>query len=226
MSARVSPDGMYYWDGQGWVSTLSPDGRHRWNGTAWVPMGDQPYIAAPAYAMSPARQPTSWTRPLQYAVAGWYVWSAIYALATPFWMGGMMTQILNQSFQQQEQLNPNVTPPPPGFTDMMSNFMSISLWITAAIYCAVFAVIIFGALKRWTWIFYTVLVLLGLSALLLPIDLLYVFVGGRIGAFSGVTMPSSIYVLSFFTGIPGAALFAWMLIALIKRGPWAMRRVS
>ena len=35
MSLRMSPDGMYYWDGQAWVSTLSHDGRSRWNGQAW-----------------------------------------------------------------------------------------------------------------------------------------------------------------------------------------------
>jgi hypothetical protein len=217
---------MYYWDGQSWVSTLSADGRHRWNGTAWVPMEGQPYIAAPSYAMGTARQPTSWTRPLQYAVTAWYVWSAAYILSTPFWMGGMMSQIMNQSFQRQEQLNPNVTPPPPGFTDMMSNITSISLWFTAVVYVAIFAVIVVGALKRWTWMFYVVLVLLGISALLLPADLVYVFTGGRVVGFQGLTVPTTMYLVSFFTGIPGAALFVWMLIALIKRGPWAMKRVS
>jgi hypothetical protein len=27
-------------------------------------------------------------------------------------------------------------------------------------------------------------------------------------------------------GVPAAALFAWMLIATVRRGPWAMRRVA
>ncbi len=39
MSARFSPDGLYYWDGQQSLSTISPDGRFRWNGSAWVPTG-------------------------------------------------------------------------------------------------------------------------------------------------------------------------------------------
>ena len=74
--------------------------------------------------------------------------------------------------------------------------------------------------------FYVVLVLLGISALLLPVDLVYVFAGGRIMGLQGVTMPTTVYAVSFFTGIPGAALFVWMLIALIRRGPWAMKLVS
>src|SRR5216683_2443487 len=34
---RLSDDGLYYWDGSRWISTLSPDGRWRWNGSGWVP---------------------------------------------------------------------------------------------------------------------------------------------------------------------------------------------
>ena len=33
---RLSEDGLHYWDGRHWVTTLSPDGRFRWNGSAWV----------------------------------------------------------------------------------------------------------------------------------------------------------------------------------------------
>ena len=94
------------------------------------------------------------------------------------------------------------------------------------IYAAIFAVAIIGALQAWTWVYYVVLVLLGLSAILLPVDLVYVFVGARIASIAGMTMPSWLYLVSFLTGIPGAALFVWMLIALVKRGPWAMRRMS
>ena len=224
MSARFSPDGMYYWDGQGWKSALSPDGRFRWDGSAWTPVSS---MAVGAYGMArPQREVTSWTRPLQYAVAGWYVWSIIFTLAEPLYLGGMMSQILNQSFQRQQQVNPNVAPPPAGFTDMMTSFATATMWVTVVIYSAVFAVIVVGAWKRWTWMYYVVLVLLGLTTLMLPLDLFYVFEGQSIGAISGMSMPSWLYPLSFATGIPGAVLFAWMLVALIRRGPWAMRRTA
>lgn len=45
---QISADGLYYWNGQDWKSTLSPDGTHRWNGSAWVPSGPPPPPAAPS----------------------------------------------------------------------------------------------------------------------------------------------------------------------------------
>ena len=106
MSARLSPDGMYYWDGQQWVSTLSHDGRTRWSGTAWVPTGQ--VYGTPAFrpAERTKREPTSWTRPLQLTVAGWYALQGIYALTLPFWMGGPITQAINQGIQRQQALYP------------------------------------------------------------------------------------------------------------------------
>jgi hypothetical protein len=215
---------MYYWDGQTWKSTLSPDGRFRWDGTAWTPVSSM--AASPYWTGPPQREPTSWTRPLQYAVAGWYVWSILYTLAEPLWMGGMMSNVINQTFQRQQQLNPDVSPPPAALTDMISNMMSVGLWVSAVLYSAVFVVAVVAAWRRWTWAYYAILVLLGLTALLLPIQLVYVFMGPAVGAVAGVAMPAWVYALNFFTGLPAIALFAWMLVALIKRGPWAMRRPS
>ena len=34
---RISPDGLWWWDGAQWRSAISPDGRWRWNGQAWEP---------------------------------------------------------------------------------------------------------------------------------------------------------------------------------------------
>jgi hypothetical protein len=214
---------MYYWDGQTWKTTLSPDGRFRWDGSRWTPVSSMmatPYGMAPL----PQREPTSWTKPLQIAVGGWYVWSILYILAEPFWMGGMMSQILNQSLQRSQQANPDVSPPPAAFTDFMSSVMNASLWATVIIYSAVFAVVIVGAWKRWTWMYYVVLVLLGLTALLTPVQLVYVFLGGSISRLNGVALPSWIYLVNFLTGLPAVGLFVWMLIALLRRGPWATRR--
>lgn len=226
MSSRVSPDGLYYWDGTTWASTLSADGRHRWNGTAWVPMTSAPYIAASGYGATPSRQPTSWTRPLQFAVAGWYVWSILYSLAIPWLMNGFTSQFLNQYIAAQEARNPDFAPPPAGFVDQMNTMMQVGMWIGVAILIAIYAVPLIGAWRRWIWIFYTVLILLGLSALLLPLDLFDAAIGTRLATASSLAMPQWFYVINFLTGLPGAALFVWMLLAMFTRGPWAMRRVS
>ena len=229
MSARLSPDGMYYWDGSQWVSTLSHDGRSRWNGTSWIPTG-QAY--GPAGYQPPGRvtrEATSWTQPLQLTVAVFYALQGVYALTLPFWMGGPMTQAMNQSIEQsiqrQQQLNPSVSPPPAEFVNAMSSFMGGILWVAAVFGVAVAVVAVIGALKRWTWVFYVVLVFLGLGAISLPLNLVNAAGGGALNGASGFTMPSWTYWVGLAVSIPGTALFVWMLVALIKRGPWAMRKV-
>ena len=161
---------------------------------------------------------------MQTAVAVWYAISALYTLTLPFWMGGMVSTIMTQTFQRQEQLNPNVTPPPAEFIQTMTSFMYGVLWVSAlfgAIICALF---IAGALRRWTWAFYAVLVLLGLSAVSGPLNLVNIFDSRAFGAMAGYSAPTGFYVAGLILWIPATALFAWMLIAAIKRGPWAMTR--
>jgi hypothetical protein len=219
---KLSDDGLYYWDGRQWVSTLSPDGRWRWNGSAWVPVSD---MAPPApYYQSPSipRVPTPWTKPMQYTVAAWYAVSGLFAVSVPFWMSGRMTEFMNRAIQQQTSLNPDVSPPPPEFVSTMSSMMSGTLWVAAVFGAAISAVAVIGALKRWTWLFYVVLVLLGLGLLGLPFNL--ASVAFRAPNPSTIIMPSSFTWLSIGFGIVGAALFVWMLIAVIRYGPWAMAK--
>jgi hypothetical protein len=229
---RLSEDGLYYWDGRQWISTLSPDGRSRWNGYTWVPVASMapmtpmvpqayPYYRQPATV----RVPTPWTKPMQYAVAAAYVLAGLYTLSEPFWMSGVMTQAINQSLQRQAQVNPNVSPPPPELVSSMSSMMSGMFWVAAIFVAAICAVIAIGALMRWTWIFWVVLVLLGLGALFLPFSLFT--------ALAGYSYPASSYGLPAWTawvsvvfGVPGTALFVWMLVALIRYGPWATTRTS
>jgi hypothetical protein len=159
-------------------------------------------------------------------VAGWYAVSALYTLTTPFWMGGPMTQAINQSIQRQEQLQPAASQPPPGFTEVMTSVLGVALWVSAVIGVAICVVVIVGAFKRWTWMYYVVLVLLGFSTISLPLNIITIFVGPSLSAAQGFSLPSWTYWISVVLSIPAAALFVWMLIALIKRGPWAMTRVT
>jgi hypothetical protein len=228
MSARLSPDGMYYWDGQQWISTLSHDGRFRWNGEAWVPSGHGQPMPSYFQPQKTERHPTSWTRPLQLAVAGWYAISAVYSLSLPFWMGGPMSQMvnqsINQSIQRQQALNPTVSPPPPGLADSITSFMSGAIWVAAIIGAAVCLVVIIGALNRWTWLYYVLVVLLGLGTISLPVNLVTAVTGSSIAAASGFSLPVWTQWVGVLFSIPSAALFVWMLVALVKRGPWGMVR--
>ena len=85
-------------------------------------------------------------------------------------------------------------------------------------------VVIIGALKRWTWLYYVVLVLLGFTTISLPLDAVSIFAGPALSAAQGFSMPTWTYWVGFLFSIPAAALFVWMLVAVIKRGPWAMTR--
>jgi hypothetical protein len=223
---QLSPDGMYYWDGINWVSTLSHDGRSRWNGSAWIPVGI-PSVSPARYAPPrTTREATSWTKPLQFAVAGWYGLAAIIALSLPFWMSGPMTQVMNQSIQRQQELNPSATPLPADFAGTMGSFMTGALWVGAVIGVVFYAVLIIGALSRWTWVFYVALVLLGLSVVSIPLNIVNAVSASTISSLSGFSMPSWIYWTGILLSIPAVALFVGMLVAQVKHGPWAMRRTS
>lgn len=222
---KVSADGLYYWDGSRWISTLSPDGRWRWNGVAWVPLSSM--VAPPrqyyAQPLPTRRVPTAWTRPMQYVVAAWYGISALYALSIPFWMSGTMSQIINQSIQQSSTQNPDVSPPPADVVASITSMFTAVLWVGALIGVVIAAVVIIGALKRWTWMFYVVLVLLGLGAVSLPFGLIRAIAGSASVGLS-YSLPSWVSWLGVAFSVPGAALFVWMLIAAIHFGPWAMTK--
>ena len=220
---RLSDDGLYYWDGRQWVSTLSPDGRWRWTGSAWVPLAA---VAVPRYPMhqplTTVRTATPWTAPMQAAVAGVFVLYGLYSLTTPFWMSGVMAQAFNQSFQRQQQLNPAVSPPPPEVINSLSTLMSEMLWVSVFVTVAICAVAVVGALKRWTWAFWAILVIFGIVSLFLPFNL-----AGAVTGFSSVSTygpPAWTTWLTVAFELAGAALFVWMLIAIIRYGPWAMTR--
>ncbi len=222
---RLSDDGLYYWDGSRWISTLSPDGRWRWNGSGWIPVAAAvapAFAPYPSYQQAAPRRPTPWTKPMQYAVAAWYAVSGIYALSIPFWMSGTMSQMINQSIQRSTAQNPEVSPPPAEVISSITTMMSGVLWV-AAIFGVVFSVVfIIGALARWTWMFYVVLVLLGFSTAGLPLNIIGAVAGST--PISPFSLPVWISWLSVALGVPSTALFVWMLVAVVRYGPWAMTR--
>jgi len=201
------------------VTTLSHDGRSRWNGTAWVPLGTAPQVAQ-FQPQRKVREATGWTKPLQYAVAGWYLLQAIYGIALPFVMSGPMTDYLNQVMQRSAELNPDAPPPP---IELISTIITWSFAFGAVVAIAISTLAIIGALKRWTWVYYAVLVLLGFQSATFPFTLLSAFSSS---AFSPVKLPVELTIASVAFGIPGVALFVWMLVAAIRRGPWGMRRAA
>ena len=219
---KLSDDGLYYWDGERWVSTLSNDGRSRWNGFAWVPVGAMATPGLNATPRTGARVPTGWTKPLQYSVIAYYLASAIWAVAGPFLLAAPISDYVNQVMQQNAALNPDTPPPPADVLSTINSILTVALAIGAAIGVAIAAVAIIGALRRWTWVFYAVLVLLGLTTLSFPFTLISAFTTSTL---SPMKLPVALTAVSVALGIPAVALFIWMAVAAFRRGPWAMTRV-
>jgi hypothetical protein len=203
------------------VTTLSNDGRSRWTGSAWVPVGAP---ATPGFYAQPRtgpRVPTGWTKPLQWSVVGYYVASAIWAVAGPFLMAGPISDYVNQVIQQQAALNPTTPAPPADVLSTIHSIITVALVVGATVGVAISAVAIIGALRRWTWVFYAVLVLLGLQTVSFPFTLVSAF---TTSAVSPMKLPVALTAASVAFAIPGVALFIWMAVAAFRRGPWAMTR--
>jgi hypothetical protein len=169
------------------------------------------------------REATGWTRPLQYAVAAWYALQGVYAISLPFVMAGPMADYANQIIQRNAELNPNVAPPPADFLAIVTTAMTWGLAIGAVVGVAISVVAIIGALKRWTWVFYVVLILLGLETVSFPFTLISAF---STSAINPVKLPVALTATSVAFGFPAVALFVWMLVAAMKRGPWGMKRAA
>jgi hypothetical protein len=166
--------------------------------------------------------PTRQTRPLQTAVVAWYAVQAVWAMVIPFYIAGSMRDYVAQVIQEQQARTPDAQPLPPDFIPTLNSIISVSLVIGGIIGLAIAVVAIVGAIKRWTWMFYAILVLLGLGALSLPFSLLPTPTPA-----GTVPLPLNVQLLrwvQFVVGVPGAALFVWMLYAVVRHGPWAMSR--
>ena len=64
------------------------------------------------------------------------------------------------------------------------------------------------------------------QAISAPVNLLSAVSGSSVSAASGFSVPSQIYWIGALFSVPDIALFVWMVIALARRGPWAMTRVQ
>jgi hypothetical protein len=232
-SLRLSADGLFYWDGKQWVSALSPDGRHRWDGASWVPIASAPIYAPQPAGFVPmpvappppkaARTPTSWTGPLQYSVG---ILSVVYALwyaALPFWANGPMTDEIRRRALRTAAANPALYPDPSQYADTVATFGTLLLAVVAFITVAIAIVVLIGTLRRWTWMYYVVMALLALTILGLPAGLATAL---------GIVQPApslggSLVVVQWVgvaLGVTAIGLGAWMLVALLRRGPWATGR--
>jgi hypothetical protein len=178
---------------------ISADGQFRWDGQQWVPL-------AANY-----RQPTPWTRPMQLAAAGVLAVSAVVGVIT--------TLIFYNHDSVLRALHAQGTTIPAGTTEDTVVNITIGFAIAFAIGIGIVELVgAVGSYLGWRWVFWPVLVICGLTA-----------IGALLGLFGFARSSSSPIgigglVISELLDLAGAAVFVWMLVGLIKYGPWAMKR--
>ena len=181
------------------VGQVSADGQFRWDGQQWVPIprGE--------------REPTPWTRPMQLGVVAFFVIEVLFSIIT--------SALFINHDSMLKVLQAQGTSIPQG-TDV-NTVVSISIvfaWVVTLVIAAIELVAALGSYLRWRWMFWVVLVLLGI---------------GSIGAVTNINtfahpqtspVPTWGVAISELLAIGSLGLFLWMLIAAIRYGPWAMKK--
>jgi hypothetical protein len=178
---------------------VSADGQFRWDGYQWVPI-------APG-----TREPTPWTRPMQLAAAGLFAVEAVSSV--------IVTVAFVNHDSMLKAINAQGTKIPAGTSvDTIIN-IAIASTIGVVVFWAVCQLVgAVGSYLGWRWMFWAALVLFGLGGLGALTNLATLFRPDT----SPIPLPAEL--VSELLSILSLALFVWMLIGMIKFGPWAMKK--
>ncbi|TMF07536.1 MAG: hypothetical protein E6I41_10530 [Chloroflexi bacterium] len=180
------------------VGQVSADGQFRWDGQQWVPIPRG------------AREPTPWTRPMQLASAGFFAAQVLLSIFTA------ALYINHDSMLKVIQAQGNL----PQGTDpeTVVSFAIFIGWATVVVVSILGLVAALGSYLGWRWMFWVVLVLCGLNGIGAITNLSY-FVKPEASP-----MPTWAIAVDEVFAIAGVALFVWLLIGMIRFGPWAMKK--
>jgi len=148
------------------------------------------------------REPTRWTRPMQLAAAALFVVEAVFTILTT-------AVYVNHDSMLRVLFKLRLDLPQGTNVDTAATAAVVSTWIVVIVIAAIEVIAALGSYLGWRWMFWAALVLLGVGAIV-PI------------AFPD-TAPIPRWV-SAIESIAAFALFIWMLIGLIRFGPWAMKK--
>jgi nitrate reductase NapE component len=164
---------------------------------------------------------------MQYLVAALYAVQALFVGSLPFWYIRWMTQWADS--MNNQQLNPSGQAPPPDLLANLDREMTVAFYVAVVVLFAICVLALIGALARLMWAFYVILGLLCLETLYLgfgAVDSILTSAVSSIFLGQSIGPPAWIAWAQVGFAIPSAALFVWMLIATVRRGPWAMRNAN
>lgn len=147
---------------------------------------------------------------MQLAAAGLFVIEAVYSVLTSFIF--LNHDAIVKVLQAQGNL--------PAGTDINSiaNISLFFAWLFIVLFGIVWLFAALGSYQGWRWIFWVDLVLFGFGAI------------GALTNLANFANPDKTQVplwgiaISELFGIASAALFVWLLIGVIRFGPWAMKK--
>lgn len=212
-----SPDRRYWWDGSEWRLAVSGDGQLWFDGTEWRPNPLRP----PGLPLVPTR----WTWPLQAAVVTVTLLGLGSFVATLPLIASMPTPtvvVVPEGTSPEEAAR---------FTQAMRPVMVASLILMAVLFGAAAALIVIGTVRLWRWMFWGVLVLLGLNAVNVLMPLLLRLAGLLPATPPPGVIPSRqppvplvVSVVEELALAAAAVLFVAMVVAGVRIGPWACRK--
>lgn len=181
------------------IGQVSADGQFKWDGAQWAPIARG------------FREPTSWTRPMQLATAAIFAISAVLNTAMTF-------VFVNHDTTLKAILAGNQQYPAGTDIEDVVNAAMVITYVGAVAFDLLYLFIALGSYRGWRWMFWLALVAFAL---------------GGLGAFTNLSAlakpsesayPFASLVIDEIGGIVSLGMFVWMLIAVVKRGPWAMRK--
>ncbi|HSP20343.1 MAG TPA: hypothetical protein VLQ79_12555 [Myxococcaceae bacterium] len=179
---------------------VSPDGQFVWDGRQWNP------ITAFRW------EPTETTRRMQLVVGGYLLVAGLLTVLLSFFAESYVRQATARSIRDQ---SPALT------AEQVKSILDFALLLGVAIAVLVGLILVtFGImtlLRRWDWLFYADLVVLGL--------------GGR-GVFTGIfglarggAGPVGLAIPNLVLSAGELALFLWLLVSRLQGSIWGARRV-
>jgi hypothetical protein len=157
------------------------------------------------------REPTSWTRPMRLTVACYLAGTALVDIVT------------NAIAVSVSSLEAAVRSASPGLSaDEVHAQATVAYavgWVFVVAVAAVYAVVAAGSFRGWRWAFWTSLVVLALRSIdVVTSPLALLNPSSRTpGWVSGLNLALAVIALALLVGL---------VIAAVRIGPWAMRRVS